>query len=400
MEWNTHRFSHSIGVSHLANEMYNKIIRNSGIRPDSMRQLAVSTSGLLHDIGHGPFSHTMEELLEEIDIDFDHEKMTIKIIEENETINQLLRNVDEKFPEEIIAFFDKSHRKNDHWTYRLISSQLDADRIDYLLRDSHNAGLHGHGFDVPRLLDMLYAWKDEMIVVYRHATEAVEAYLVMLEHLYRVIYFHRGVRGAVVLLRSVIKRAVYLYRNDKSNIFLDSSHRNANPVRLLIDRGENIDIEDYIRMCEFHVWYLIEEWQYNDDKILSDLAKRLIQRKRFRSIDYDAAAMSRKQRKWEEQIADIVSKSLSFCTKEEALEYYVVVDDPSRTGYRTYNWVTSDQKPELKDESIWLFKDGENPEPIENESNNQIFNALKRITYFNRMMFPHEIYASILEVTK
>ncbi len=400
------RFSHSVGVSYLAGEMYDRVVRNGEQKSDPRRRLAVVAAGLLHDIGHGPFSHSIEDVLNDLNPEekhwFHHERMTVRILLEDPEVREKLSAVDSDFPEYVAAYMDKALRKPDHWTYRLLSSQLDADRLDYLMRDARNAGLQGHNFDLYRIVDMLFPWNDERIVVDRHATEAVEAYLLMLEHVYRAIYFHRGIRGVTILLGSILKRAFYLHNNGNTAVLQNGSSGSANPFRLLLEHGTQIDVNEYVRLGEFHMWNMIEDWQYGGDKILSDLSRRLMRRQRFRAQDYDPYDMSRWQRVCEEKIADLVCEKLGYLgiNRQEALDYYVIVDDPKRVGYKTYNWA-SEGKDGLKDEAIWLFDAGEEaqtPVPIENETGNGIFNALKSIKHFNRMMFPHEVHPGVRDL--
>ncbi len=394
------RFSHSMGVSFLACQMYERIVRNSSLEQDPQRQLAVATASLLHDIGHGPFSHTIEEALNDSHPEkrkwFNHEVMTSRILTEDEEINGKLRAVSDTFPSYVAAYIDRSQRPEDHWTYRLISSQLDADRLDYLMRDTKQAGLQTHGFDLYRLLDMLFFWKGR-VVVDRHATEAVEAYLLTLEHVYKTIYFHHGVRGASVLLGSILKRAFVLHQEGDASVFSDSNGGPTNPLRALMEKGEAMEIGEYIRLGEFHVWHLVENWQYSRDAILSDLSRRLMQRQRFRSMEYEPGYMSKFMSECEGRIAKLVCDKLPFTiTKEDALMYYVLVDDPKRVGYKTYNWGVSEGKTYLKDDAIWLFSSGgREPVPIEQENENGIFNALKKINHFHRFVFPHEVLEGV-----
>jgi HD superfamily phosphohydrolase len=398
------RFSHSIGVSYLAGEMYDRVVRNGALPPDSRQRLAVVAAGLLHDIGHGPFSHSIEEVLNDLqpapEEKFRHEKMTVRILLEDAEVKEKLSAVDSDFPEYVASYIDKSRRTKDHWTYRVVSSQLDADRLDYLMRDSRNAGLESHNFDLYRILDMLFPLNDERIVVDRHATEAIEAYLLTLEHAYRAIYFHRGIRGATVLLGSVLKRAAYLHKERNTSIFPNGSSGFPNPLKLLLEQRDSMEISQYVRLGEFHIWSMIEDWQYAQDVILSDLSQRLMRRQRFLAQDYDPYAMSKFQRKCEDSIAELVCREIGNprISVQDALDYYVIVDDPERVGYKTYNWGASEATGILKDESIWLFNSSEehaNPVPIENETGNGIFTALKGIKHFNRMMFPHEVLTEV-----
>ena len=394
------RFSHSIGVSHLAGVMYDSVIRNSERETDDFDRLSVITAGLVHDIGHGPFSHAMEEVLEEVKVPFHHEQMTVRILLEDKQVHDYLRSVSTSFPERIAAYIDKQRRTADRWTYRLISSQLDADRIDYLLRDSRNAGLLGHGFDVPRLLDMLSV-EENHVVVHRHATEAVEAYLIMLSHMYQAIYFHRGVRGAIGLLRSTLKRAVDLHREGSKWVFPDGVSGNPHPFKVLIEQGNAIDVDIYTRFCEFHIWSLIEDWQYSSekDKILSDLASRLMRRQSFRAVEFDPDK-SRRAFKMNTSIIKLISDNISFVDEKQAQDYYFLIDEPSRVAYKLYEWERLNPGEGPADDAIWLYSPEKEsrPVPIENELKNPIFTALKGKKYYHRVMFPAEIYEQVMQM--
>jgi HD superfamily phosphohydrolase len=165
------RFGHSMGVCHLGREMYCRIVRNMGEPIDLRRFLSTCGAALLHDIGHGPFSHVLEEILGSCGLQFDHEWMTRRLLIEKPeadekrgaSVHEVLRQIDETFPGEVALYINKKwrdaynerHELVDHWSYKIVSSQMDADRLDYLLRDSYFAGIKGHSFDIQRLLDML-----------------------------------------------------------------------------------------------------------------------------------------------------------------------------------------------------------------------------------------------------
>lgn len=387
------RFSHSIGVSYLAGQMHDRVITNAGLEAETDRKLALLAAGLLHDIGHGPFSHVLEEVLREVGIAFDHEHFSSRIIQEDTEINACLKAIDITFPDAILPFIDKKKRLANHWIYRIVSSQLDADRLDYLLRDALQAGLQGHGFDMPRLLDMLTTFDEKHIGVDRHAKEAVEAYLVMLEHMYAAIYFHRGIRCATVLLKSVLRRAVDIYREGDTSVFpIVPANRLAHPFKSLIDEGNNVAIKQYNRLGDFQIWTLIEEWQQNEDRILSDLAQRLMKRQRFRAVDITSTDINNLIQTVD-SIKSQVRTALPFLN-DQTINYYVVIDEPQRTGYKRYDWLK-----EITDDSIWMTGGDEPPCPIEDEPNSGIVAGLKRTRYFPRIIFPHEIH-SVVNISK
>jgi HD superfamily phosphohydrolase len=172
------RFTHSIGVGYLAEVMHDRICRNMGEQQDDGTKLSTVVAALIHDLGHGPFSHTMEEILAENGVAFDHEKMTLRyILEQDSEVHRLIRTVDAELPQRLAKFFDKTLRDEDHWSYKIVSSQLDADRLDYLHRDALFAGIRGHGFDLERILDLLSHHDGKSIGVERGALEAIERIL-------------------------------------------------------------------------------------------------------------------------------------------------------------------------------------------------------------------------------
>jgi uncharacterized protein len=388
------RFSHSVGVSFLAREMYDHIIRNSATSLDEKTRIGVSTAGLLHDIGHGPFSHTIEEILKSIGHkDFHHEILTESVIN-NETseIFQILSQVDRDFPSYVTAFINKNLRsqrnEGDCWYHRIISSQLDADRLDYLLRDIRHAGLIGRGLDLPRLFDMIYHYENR-IVVDRHAIESVENYLLLLKHAYEAIYFHRANRGISIVLMSCLKRASYLFKyQDDADIFSGNINH---PFKHLIMDGVKIDINHYCRLSEFHMWALIENWQFHPDIILADLSRRLISRKRFKSFDFSPSKVISKITEIQNRITELIHNTKPYISKKDAESYYFFIDETHRTPYKFYNFEATGP---AQDESIWLFSPKNSKmTAIENEVDNQIFQALRYAFEFHRIYVPGELFS-------
>jgi HD superfamily phosphohydrolase len=370
--------------------MYHKIIRNMDLKKDASQEAQVTAAALLHDVGHGPFSHTMEEILEEFDVQFDHEGMTQRIITEKESeVYTTLTGYDPKLPELLVPFFDKTKRTDDSWHYKVVSSQLDGDRLDYLLRDSFFAGVRGPGFDLQRLLDLLHCHEGKRIAVERGGLEAVEAYLVTLDQMYRNVYYHHTVRAASVVLTSAIKRAVQLDREmgDK-NLFPNTSGGSDNPLKRLISEGSNIPLEIYGRLNESSLWGLIDGWRDHKDQILSDLSNRLYTRKLFKTLPLEERP--KKTMALVEAAKSETRKVLPFLD-DETVNYYVAIDEPTRTAYKRYNW-----SAESPDESIWLVGGASDPCPIEDETGSYILDGLRKQRHFSRLVV-HESVRTALE---
>ena len=384
------RFTHSLGVSHLAHQMYDRVVRNMGDKADEDTRLTVGVAALLHDIGHGPFSHTLEQILSGLGVRFDHETMTRRIIEDSNTaIGGLLREIDDAFPEHVVRYINKKNRQDDKWEYKLASSQLDADRLDYLLRDARCAGIHGPSFDLDRLLDLLHQVENKYIVVEEGGLETVEAYIVALDQMYRAVYYHHAIRAAGAVLESCIARAVELSGNGDKEIFLDFG-QNDHPLSKLVELGEQMELSDYLRLGEHHIWTLIEYWSNSKDPILKDLSSRIYCRRLFKSTDLNPRNFNDADR-LKEKAKELTISKCSHVTRE-TVKYYVSVDEPSRTSYRRYNF-----KPnEGAAESIWIMGDKRDPKPIEEEEGTKLVPALINAYHAHRLIYPEEIRDELL----
>jgi HD superfamily phosphohydrolase len=385
------RFTHSLGVCHLAGINYEFVKRNCSERVEEDEHLQVMAAALLHDIGHGPFSHTLEEVLNEIDVEFHHEAMTLKFISsEDSTIHQTLVSLDPSLPEALLPFFDKKRRREPHWKFKIVSSQLDADRLDYLMRDSLYCGIKGHGFDLARIQDLMYHHENK-IAVDIGALEAVEAYLVTLDHLYRAIYYHHAVRAATVMLTQAFSRASKLYRAGDRSIVPDFG--GGNLVRDLFEKGINIEVGKYGRLGEFHFWQCLDIWRESKDFVLSNLSSRILGRSLFKAIELREAS----HRKYAELTARAkeLAQQMYPDLDQETVDNFVIHDGPERTSYKAYTW-----KPEESaEDSIWLIGDGE-PCPIEESQQSPIIEGLKRSRYFERLIMPDDVKLALMEAMK
>jgi hypothetical protein len=375
------RFTHSMGAAFLAREMLDRIELNMDDPQDPETRAAVSAAALLHDVGHGPFSHALEGACRAAGVELHHERLSVRMILEDTAVHRLLAEVDGAFPERVAAFIDRSRRGADHWTYRLVSSQLDADRLDYMKRDAHNAGLQGYDFDLPRLVDCLEHVEGKRIAVHRRAMAAVELYLVALDKLYDSVYYHHAIRAATVLLESVLQRAAALLRDGDAQVIPSGSR--PHPLRALLASGDRIGLPEYARLGEFQVWAMVDAWRDHADPVLADLSGRLLDRRLFKTQEFDpleyvaAGALVSKAK-------DLARQALPFLDAR-TVDHYVRVDEPTRTSYKTYDW-----RAEAADESIWMTGGGRDPGPIENEYG-AVVSALKKKRYFHRLVFPNEI---------
>ena len=273
------RFGHSLGVYEIARRICNFFERNFSIEEDpengwnNEELLVTLCAALLHDVGHGPYSHTFEGIF-----DTNHESFTIDIITSPETeINQLLRRIAPDFPEQVASVIDKTYPNPQ--VVQLISSQIDADRMDYLLRDAYYTGTEYGTFDITRILRVIRPYK-EGIAFQFNGMHAVEDYIVSRYQMYMQIYFHPVSRGMEVILDHLLKRGKHLYSIDE-----DFFNRYS-PLLIPFLKNE-YDLKDYLRLDDGVLNTAFLSWMDHPDEILSDLAKRFLHRRPFKSVTFD-----------------------------------------------------------------------------------------------------------------
>ena len=192
------RFNHSLGVYEVVRRIIDDIFKG---RPewDESERLVVLCAALLHDLGHGPFSHAFEHVF-----DLDHEKFTQAILLGDTEVNEILKRVSPEFPQHVSDVIAKTYTNKQ--AVSLISSQIDADRMDYLQRDAYFTGVsYGH-FDMERILRVMRPREDQ-VVIKQSGMHAVEDYIMSRYQMYWQVYFHPVSRSAEVVLTKALHRA-------------------------------------------------------------------------------------------------------------------------------------------------------------------------------------------------
>lgn len=270
------RFNHSLGVYEITRRIINNFVRNypslhpdDGLWDDSERLVALCAA-LLHDIGHGPFSHTFEGIF-----GTDHEVVTQQIITSPDTeINHVLKLMGDDFPDKVASVIDKTYPNQQ--VVQLISSQIDADRMDYLIRDAYYAGVSYGTFDITRILRVIRPFNNQIAFDFS-GMHAVEHYIVSRYQMYMQVYFHPVSRGMEEVLRNLLARAKYCYENKPEEM--------KHSIDLLKPFLEGQwDLTDYLNLDDYVLSSYFTHWMHEDDTILRDLSYRLLNRRPFKSL--------------------------------------------------------------------------------------------------------------------
>jgi len=327
------RFTHSIGVMHLMTRALNLLGAHHRI---SLEARVVGRAGaLLHDLGHGPFSHVMEKVFR-----FHHEDWTCRIVQDESTeVNHLLCRYDDRLPEQLASLY--KHNYSPAFITQLVSSQLDCDRMDYLLRDSLMTGAKYGIYDLEWVLHALKIDEaSDRVYVESKGLYAVEEYLQARYYMFRQVYFHRTLRSAEAVLISTLTRAKELIEQDR----LQFRMRDSVFEKMLM--GQAVTTSEYLQLDDTDLTFHLKQWTRDADAILADLASRFIDRKLFKTIDLEFVTDEAK-RFWER--AEVVVRDAGFDPA-----YYLVLDRAADVPYYGYySPVGIDPKNLIYIESGW-----------------------------------------------
>lgn len=311
------RFHHSLGVYEIVRRMINKF--ESYPEWDKEDRLLALCAALLHDLGHGPFSHSFEHVF-----NLDHEAFTKKILLGDTEVNRVLEKVAPGFAKDVAAIIDKT--SNNKLVVSMISSQIDADRMDYLQRDAYFTGVsYGH-FDMERILRVMRPTKDQ-VVIKSTGMHAVEDYIMCRYQMYWQVYFHPVTRSSEVILTKTFHRVKELY--------LEGYEFNLEPTHFLSLFAEDVAIEDYLLLDEPIVHFYFQQWQNESDDILRELCSRFMNRRLFKYIDYHPKL----------QEEDYEELQAMFAQEGWDPDYYLAIDSSSDLPYDYYESVSGERKP-------------------------------------------------------
>ncbi|MBD1379716.1 HD domain-containing protein [Metabacillus arenae] len=304
------RFNHSLGVYEIVRRIVDDVFKGRSEWNEKERMVSLCAA-LLHDLGHGPFSHSFEKVFH-----LDHEDFTRAIILGETEVNAVLQRIGIDFPKQVAEVIAKTYSNKQ--VVSLISSQIDADRMDYLQRDAYFTGVsYGH-FDMERILRVMRPREDQ-VVIKQSGMHAVEDYIMSRYQMYWQVYFHPVTRSAEVILTKILHRAKQLHQDDYTF--------KQNPVHFYSIFKEEATLQDYLKLDESIILYYFQTWQEEEDKILSDLCRRFLNRNLFKYIEFHPA---------NEEMMKLLELRTLFKKAGIDPDYYLVVDSSSDLPYDFY----------------------------------------------------------------
>lgn len=365
------RFSHALGTAFLMKrvlEHFHELNPPPALQRilDEHRELLLAAA-LLHDLGHLPFSHLLEEFTR-----IPHEDWTVRIISDPQSpVHAVLARANPNYPQQMIQLFQRTFQPA--FAVKLLSSQLDVDRMEYLLRDSLCTGVTYGYFDVNwlihslRLVEQRDDW--ELAIDLRKGLHAAEGYVLARYYMYQQVYHHKTARAADVMMRKILQRAAELLRAGQELCA-------PAPLKKLLINPHTITITDHVQLDDITVLTAVHAWQESSDHILADLSQRFWRRRLFKTLDMPLEEFTA----WSVQLRELVTRA-GFDPN-----YYLALDRASDDPYTDrYLWTSGEVG-----ENIFLVNDA--GELIELAHASDVIGALRNKTYSqDRLCFPEEL---------
>jgi hypothetical protein len=310
------RYSHSLGVMETARKMLAQL--RHGFAIDEEGETICIVAALLHDLGHGPFSHVFERVS-----GIHHERLTQRIITDPDSeVHRILIQHDKTIPERVVAFLRCQPKRT--FFCDVISSQLDADRFDYLLRDNLMTGSRYGDYDLRWLLHALTIDEpNDRLAVTPKGVSAVEAYLQSRYHMYRNVYFHKVVRSAEGMVRLALQRARRLAVQDR----LEWPRREDPVYKGLL--GQRLSMAEFTDLDDISILHCFKLWTGSMDPVLAGLCRGLMYRRVYKTIDLSHI---------DEQRVPLLVEAAEQAVHEAGGEpaYELFYDEPQNTPYQVY----------------------------------------------------------------
>jgi hypothetical protein len=308
------RFHHSLGAMHLMQQAIS-VLQSKGHSITKKEQQAALIAILLHDIGHGPFSHALEKTIVN---DTSHEDISLLFMEDlNKQFNEQLTTG--------ISIFKGDYKK--HFLTQLVSSQLDMDRLDYLTRDSFFTGVSEGVIGTDRLIKMLEL-ADGNIAAEAKGIYSIEKFIISRRIMYWQVYLHKTVIAAEYMLINILKRAQSIAKKDPQLFASPAlSFFLKNNIMKKDFMEDKTALQNFARLDDFDIFSAIKVWAFHEDRILSKLCTHLVNRQLFRceiqNEPFEYFYMD-----------DIRNKTAQlFDLKEDEIKYFVYSDTTSNSAY-------------------------------------------------------------------
>jgi uncharacterized protein len=328
------RFAHCVGVCHTARQLLGRIKR---YRQEERRACIAVCAALLHDIGHGPFSHVFQDVMIDLKMPRRHEEWTADIVSQDEDIIRILDARDKELKSEIAALLKSDYPKDIFAS--LVSSQFDADRLDYLQRDAYMTGTRQGRFDWSWLLDNVsigtIAKADEAegdikvidvetIVLDRKALSAAEEYLQGRFNLYNQVYLHKTTRGAEKVLGRCLFHISEALKNDHKPV---KDCLGLNPLaRYLSADGQTL--ANYVSLDDASIWTALRLLRSVEHPVIPRLASALLSRRLFKNVDFGDEDHS------EQHTIRFKQKLQQWFADDPTRRDWVLVDETEVTPYK------------------------------------------------------------------
>lgn len=360
------RFTHSLGTLHLMTRILERLSERSRLSPDD--RAAARAAALLHDVGHAPFSHAMEKVL-----GVHHEQMTMLAVTSPETaLHETLKTYSAEMPARVAAIIEGTFKPAA--LAQLVSSQLDVDRMDYLLRDSLMTGAKYGLYDLEWIINALDIDEEsDRIYVSARGVHAVEEYLQARYYMFRQVYFHRTLRSAEAVLRCALRRSLELVERGAEVWCVNGTAFEK------ILRRQSLTISEHLSMDDSDVIFHMKQWQKSSDPVLSDLSRRFVNRRLFKAIDLDMPENERK---------DFLAAARSVVERAGfSPEYYFIEDRASDVPY--YGYYTGEGvEPRTR---IYVEDGYAHPRIREISEVSEVVRGLRRGYELHRVCFPAEV---------
>jgi HD superfamily phosphohydrolase len=364
------RFTHSLGAFHLMTRVLDRLGERHSIAEKD--RVAARAAALLHDVGHGSFSHVMEKVL-----GFHHERWTVQVLLSEQTeVGALLRSHSSELPLKVASIIEGKFQPSA--LAQLVSSQLDVDRMDYLLRDSLMTGAKYGIYDLEWIINALAIDEEaDRIYVEARGLYAVEEYLQARYYMFRQVYFHRTLRSAEAVLRSIIRRALQLLTDGK-----EVWHAEGTAFEKIL-RRQPLTITDHLQVDDSDIIFHVKQWQTSDDAILGDLSRRFIARRLFKAIDLDMPVSERPE------FLSAARNSVMRAGFDP--DYYFIEDRASDVPYYNY-YSAQETEPKTR---IYVETGFARPQIREISEVSNVVRGLQHGYELHRVCFPSEVKSEV-----